>query len=118
MVRTSETSPVYLVCLVSLVHLVCLVCLDYLIEPDPPDRPDEPERPDGPDRPNRPHEQDRLAAFFSILLEGAGGNGVSGLAACGWTASATTSAIGRTRVETGEADGDCGSFARRAADGN
>jgi hypothetical protein len=38
-------------------YLVCLVCLVYSVEPDRPDRPD------------RPNEQDRLAAFFSILLE-------------------------------------------------
>jgi hypothetical protein len=59
-----------------------------------------------------------LADFFSILLEaGTDGNGMSGLAACGWTAP-PASAIGRTRAETGEADGDGGPFARRAADGN
>src|SRR2546426_8869414 len=45
MVRTSRTSPV------CLVHLVSLM------------------QPNKPDRPNRPNEQDRLADFFSILLE-------------------------------------------------
>jgi hypothetical protein len=45
MVGTSETS------------LVCLVHLVGLMQPNKPDRP------------NRPHEQDRLADFFSILLE-------------------------------------------------
>ena len=43
-------------------------------------------------------------------------DGVSGLAAYGWTAS--TSAIGWTMAETGEADGDGGPFTRCAADGN
>ena len=33
------------------------VCLVSLVQPNKPDRP------------NRPHEQDRLADFFSILLE-------------------------------------------------
>ncbi len=42
---------------VCLVYLVCLVCLVCLVEPDRLDRP------------NRPNEQDRLPAFFSILLE-------------------------------------------------
>src|ERR1044071_9159099 len=40
----------------------------------------------------------------------------SALAAGGWAAPA--SAIGRTMAKTGEADGDGGSFAGRAADGN
>lgn len=44
-------------------------------------------------------------------------NGMSGRAACWWTA-APAPAIGRPSVETGEADGDGGPFARRAADGN
>ena len=37
-----------------------LVCLVHLVSLMPPHKPD---------RPNRPHEQDRLADFFSILLE-------------------------------------------------
>jgi len=36
-------------------YLVCLVHLVSLMQPNKPDRP------------NRPNEQDRLAAFFSIL---------------------------------------------------
>ena len=42
------------------VYLVCLVCLVERNKPNEPDRPD---------RPNRPNEQDRLADFFSILLD-------------------------------------------------
>jgi hypothetical protein len=38
-------------------YLVCLVHLVRLMQPNKPDRP------------NRPNEQDRLANFFSILLE-------------------------------------------------
>ena len=45
MAHTSGTNPV------CLVHLVSLM------------------QPNKPDRPNRPYEQDRLADFFSILLE-------------------------------------------------
>jgi hypothetical protein len=48
MVHKSETSPVYLVCLVQLVSSV---------------------QPNRRDRPNRPNKQDRLAGFFSILLD-------------------------------------------------
>ena len=44
-------------------------------------------------------------------------NGTSALAAGWWTAAAA-STIGRTMAETGEADGDGGPFAGRAADGN
>ena len=40
--------------------LDCPVCLVYLVSPIQPNKPD---------RPNRPNEQDRLADFFSILLE-------------------------------------------------
>ncbi|MEK7350409.1 MAG: hypothetical protein AAB177_06005, partial [Nitrospirota bacterium] len=43
-------------------------------------------------------------------------DGILSLAACGRPAAAA-SAIGRTGAETGEADGDGGSFAWRAADG-
>ncbi len=38
--------------------------------------------------------------------------------AAGWWSAAATSAIGWAMAETGEADGDGGSFAWRAADGN
>ena len=38
-----------------------------------------------------------------------------GRAACWWAAAA---AIGQTVAQTGEADGDGGAFAGRAADGN
>ena len=48
------------------VYLVCLVCLVCLVERN---KPNEPDRPDRPNRPNRPNEQDRLADFFSILLD-------------------------------------------------
>ena len=51
------------------VYLVCLVCLVERNKPNEPDRPEKPEKPDRPDRPNRPNEQDRLADFFSILLD-------------------------------------------------
>ena len=44
-------------------------------------------------------------------------DGILGRAACWWS-SAPASAIGGPSVETGEADGDGGPFARRAADGN
>ena len=40
-----------------------LVCLVGLVQANNRDRPNKP------DRPNRPNEQDRLADFFSILLE-------------------------------------------------
>jgi len=42
-------------------YLVCLVHLVSLMQPNKPDRP------------NRPNEQDKLADFFSILLEATGG---------------------------------------------
>jgi hypothetical protein len=51
MLRTCGASP------------VCLVHPVSLMEPNTPDRP------------NRPHEQDRLADFFSILLERYGDGG-------------------------------------------
>jgi len=57
MAHMSETSPV---CLVHLVYPVSLV---------QPNKQDKPIKRDRPDRPNRPNEQDRLADFFSILLE-------------------------------------------------
>ena len=44
-------------------------------------------------------------------------NGILGWAACWWPAAAAA-AIGRTMAETGEADGDGGAFAWRAADGD
>ena len=49
-----ETGPVCLVYLVLLVYLVSFV---------------QPNKRDRPDQPDRPNEQDRLADFFSILLE-------------------------------------------------
>src|SRR5436309_10629634 len=59
-VRTSWTSPV---CLVHLVYPV------NLVQPNKQDKPTKPIKRDRPDRPNRPNERDRLADFFSILLE-------------------------------------------------
>ena len=67
--HTSGTSSVCLVDLVSLVHLVDLVYLVGLVQSNNRDRPVRPDGPDRPDRPNRPNEQDRLADFFSILLD-------------------------------------------------
>jgi hypothetical protein len=46
-----------------------LVCLVFLVQPKKQDQPNKPNKRDKPDRPNRPNEQDRLADFFSILLE-------------------------------------------------
>jgi hypothetical protein len=60
MARISETSPV---CLVYLVYPVSLV------QPNKQDKQNKPIKRDRPDRPNRLNEQDRLADFFSILLE-------------------------------------------------
>jgi len=54
MASTSGASPVCLVHLVDLVHLVYLV---GLVQPKKQDKP------------NKPNKQDRLADFFSILLE-------------------------------------------------
>ena len=68
-VRTSWTSPVCLVDLVCFVYLVHLVCLVSLVQPNKQDKPNKPIKRDRPDRPNRPNERDRLADFFSILLE-------------------------------------------------
>jgi len=56
-------SPVYLVCLVYLVHLVSLVylvCFVYFVGLVQPNKQD---------KPNKPNEQERLADFFSSLVE-------------------------------------------------
>ena len=49
-----------------LVHLLYLAHKVGLLEPN---KQDQPIKRDRPDRPNRPNEQDRLACFFSILLQ-------------------------------------------------
>src|SRR3989442_15430004 len=69
MACTSGTGPVCLVDLVCFVYLVHLVCPVSLVQPNKQDKPKKPIKRDRPDRPNRPNEQDRLADFFSILLE-------------------------------------------------
>jgi hypothetical protein len=61
MVRVCGTSPVYLVHLVYLVDLVCFVYLVFLVHLVQPNKQD---------KPNKPNEQDRLADFFSILIDG------------------------------------------------
>ena len=63
------TIPVCLVHLVDRVYLVGLVYPVSLVQPNRQDKPSKPNKRDRPDRPNRPNEQDRLADFFSILLE-------------------------------------------------
>ena len=65
MACASETSPVCLVHLVSLVHLVYPVRLVQL------------NKQDRPDRPNRPNESDKLANFFSKLLNRMSSNQVA-----------------------------------------
>jgi hypothetical protein len=61
-----------------LVHLVDLVHLVYLVGLVQPNKQDKPNKRDRPDRPNRPNERDRLADFFSILLEMESGHGLHG----------------------------------------
>jgi hypothetical protein len=53
----------------SLVCLVYSVCLGCLVEDDQLDELNKPDEPEKQDRPDRPDEQDKLADFFSILLE-------------------------------------------------
>ena len=65
MIRACGTSPVCLV-----IWSVWSIWFVLLLDQEKPNKLNKPNKRDRPDRLNRPNEQDRLAGFFSILLNG------------------------------------------------